>query len=64
MPSEQAAPGASGAPENQTVERMLALLADALQTADALKLPPEIGAKLQEVITAIEETDRNGAGAH
>ena len=59
MPSEQAAPDASGVPENQTVERVLALLADALQTADELKLPPEIGAKLQEVIIAIEESGRN-----
>jgi hypothetical protein len=55
MPSEQAAHGASGAPEDQTVERVLALLAEALEIADALKLSPEIGAKLQEVIIAIEE---------
>ena len=56
MSSEQAVQGGSGAPEDQNVERVLALLADALETADALKLSPEIGAKLQEVITAIEES--------
>ena len=49
MPSEQAAQDASGVPDNQTVERVLALLAEALETADALKLPPEIGAKLREL---------------
>ena len=56
MPSKQAVQGASGAPEDQNVERVLALLADALNTVDELKLAPEIGAKLQEVITAIEVT--------
>lgn len=62
MPSEQAVQGASCAPEDQNLERVLervlALLADALETADASKLSPEIGAKLQEVITAIEESRR------
>ena len=56
MPSEQAAQGASGAPEDQTVERLMTLLADALAIADALKLSPEIAAKLQEVIVVIEES--------
>ncbi len=58
MPSEQAVQGASVAPKDQNVERVLALLTDALETADALKWSPEIGAKLQEVITAIEESRR------
>lgn len=58
MPSEQAVQGASCAPEDKNVERVLALLADALETADASRLSPEIGAKLQEVITAIEESRR------
>ena len=59
MPSEQAAQDASGVPDNQAVERVLAILADALQTVDDLKLPPQIGAKLQEVIVAIEESARD-----
>ena len=59
MPSEQAVQGARGAPEDQNVERVLALLTDALEIVDGLKLSPEIGAKLQEVITAIEESGRD-----
>ena len=54
MPSEQAAQGGSGAPEDQRLERVLGLLADALVIVDALKLSPEIGARLEEVINAIE----------
>ena len=59
MPSEQAVQGARGVPEEQTVERLMALLADALEIADALKLCPEIAAKLQEVIIVIEESGRD-----
>ena len=54
MPSETAAQDGSGAPEG--VERILELLSDALSGIDALNLPSEIGARLQEVITAVEES--------
>ena len=54
MPSEPAAQDGSGAPEG--VEHILELLSDALAGIDALNLPSEIGARLQEVITAVEES--------
>lgn len=52
MPSESTAQDGSGTPDD--VGRILELLSDALAGIDALKLPPEIGARLQEVISAIE----------
>ncbi len=54
MPSESAVLDGSGAPEG--VERIVELLSDALAGIDALNLPPEIGARLQEVITAVKES--------
>ena len=42
------------------VQRLNALLSDSLALLDALELPPEIGARLQEVIDAVEShTDAN-----
>ena len=35
------------------VQRLNALLSDSLALADALALPPEIGARLQEVVDAV-----------
>ena len=57
MPSEQAVQGASCAPEDKNVERVLALLADALETADASKLSPEIGAKPQIARSTVDLPD-------
>lgn len=37
------------------MERALALLAEALEIVDALNLSPEIGARVQEAISALEE---------
>ena len=58
-------PTASGAERPsrvQGVERALALLSEALQIIDAERLSPEIGARLSDVITAIEEHRPSGAG--
>ena len=54
MPSEPAVRDASDAPGGRSVEQVLALLTDALEIVDVLKLSPEIGAKLQEAIHALE----------
>ena len=59
MPSDQAAEGGSRAPRGQTTERVLTLLTDALEIIDALKLSPEIGARLEEVILAIEDRGKD-----
>lgn len=56
MPSESAVNDASGAPGVQSVERALALLAEALEIVDALNMSPEIGARLQEAVSALEES--------
>jgi len=55
MPSESAGQDSSGAAGDQSVERALALLAEALEIVDALNLSPEIGARVQEAISALEE---------
>ena len=55
MPSESAVQDESGAPRDQSVERALALLAEALEIVDGLNMSPEIGARLQEAISALEE---------
>ena len=57
MPSESAAEDASGSTTD--VERILALLNEALEAVDDLDLSPEIGARLQEVISSIEEIGRD-----
>ena len=43
--------GTSG---NHSLERALALLTESLEIIDALQLSPEIGARLQEVISSLE----------
>ena len=58
MQADSAIQGANNTPENQGVEQVLGLLADALGIVDAFKLSPEIGARLQEAISAIEEGPR------
>lgn len=44
---------------DQSVERALAHLTEALQIIDALSLSPDIGAKLQEAISALETNRRD-----
>ena len=58
MPSKLAVRDAGGAPGDQTVERVQALFAEALEIVDALKISPEVGARLQEAISALEESSR------
>ena len=43
-----------GTSASPSLERALALLTEALEIVDALELSPEIGARLQEVITSLE----------
>ena len=58
MQADSAIQGANDTSGNQSVEQALAHLAEALGIIDALGLSPEIGAKLQEAISAIEEGPR------
>lgn len=58
MPSQSTVPDGSGSAGNDGVERVLALIAEALKIVDELNLSPEIGAKLQEAINAIDERHR------
>ena len=58
MQADSAVQGANDTPGNQGVEQVLGHLAEAIGIVDALKLSPEIGAKLQEAISAIEEGAR------
>jgi hypothetical protein len=58
MPSESVARNESGAPTDRSVERALALLAEALEIVDALNLSPNVGARLQEAISALEDNPR------
>lgn len=51
----QASDGTSG---ESSVERARSLLAEALEIIDALKMSPEIGAKLQDVITSLDDASR------
>ena len=57
MPSESSAPDRSGAPVG--IEHILALLNEALEAVDALDLSPAIGARIQEVISSIEESAKS-----
>ena len=58
MSAGSAANDASGPLGDQSVERALALLAEALEIVDALDLSPDIGAKLQEAISSLENSSR------
>ncbi len=44
--------------DENSVDRARALCAEALKICDALQLSPEIGARLEEVINALEESSR------
>lgn len=54
MSSDLAVRDSIGSLGDQSVERALALLAEALEIVDALNLSPDIGAKLQEAIIPLE----------
>jgi hypothetical protein len=53
---EQASPG-------ENISRALALLQEALELVDSSAVPPEIGARLQEVIDALDEHQGPKAGS-
>ena len=53
-----AAQDTNGVPGAGRVARLLALLREALELVDELDSSPEIGARLQEVITAVEQADK------
>jgi hypothetical protein len=44
-----------GTDSKPDIERARALCAEALEICDALNLPPEIGARIQEAISALEQ---------
>lgn len=48
----------NGTEIENSIERACALCAEALRICDALELSPEIGARLEEVITALEGSSR------
>ena len=52
--SGSAAPETDGSSDDRGAQRALALLSEALGILDAHEYPPEIGARLQEVISALE----------
>ena len=45
----------------ESKQRLHSMLSEALTLADALALPPEVGARLQEVIDMVEGPDIVGA---
>ena len=51
---------AGGPPAVDSVTRILALLSEALRIVDEEQLPKEIGARLNEVIVAVRETQTSG----
>ena len=56
LPGGSTAQEPEGAPE-QSIEKVQWLLGEALSMVDALQLPPEIGARLQEVLNRVAELD-------
>lgn len=57
MSANSAARNSNGtADEKNAIDRAHALCAEALKICDALELSPDIGARLEDVITALEES--------
>jgi hypothetical protein len=54
MPLASAARDERGLSRIETIENVRGLLAKALEIVDVLNLPPEIGARLHEVIIAVD----------
>ncbi len=55
MSADPAVRGTNNSEDQSSLDRARALCAEALQICDELGLSPEIGARLQEVITALEK---------
>jgi hypothetical protein len=53
--------GEEGVSFGDGVDRAVALLLTALDLVDSIKAPPEIGARIQEVIDTLEEIRRRSA---
>ena len=58
MSANSAVRGTNGNPDGQSIDRARALCAEALEICDALDLSPEIGARLEEVISALDESSQ------
>ena len=56
MLADPAVQGANRTEDEHSADRAHVLCAEALQICDELGLSPEIGARLQEVITALEKS--------
>lgn len=56
MSAESAVQGSNGPTGDQNTVRVLALLTEALEIVDASNMRAEIGAKLHEAISALEES--------
>lgn len=59
MSAGSSAQESSGAESTPDIVRARALCIEALEICDALNLSPEIGARLQEVINAFDESGKN-----
>jgi hypothetical protein len=58
MSADPAVQGTNCTEDEHSADRARALCAEALQICDELGLSPEIGARLQEVITALEKSSK------
>lgn len=58
MSADSAVHDSNGTGSTKSIEQVRALCLEALEICDALNLAPEIGAKLQEVLTALEENSK------
>ena len=58
MALESAVRDSNSAENEHSIDRARALCAEALEICDALELSPEIGARLHEIISALEESSR------
>ena len=58
MPVDSAVCNSAGPGSEKSVDRARLLCREALDICDELGLSPEIGARLQEVITALEKTSK------
>ena len=53
MSADPSVRDSNGTDDENTIDRAHALCAEALKICDALELSPDIGARLEEVITAL-----------
>lgn len=58
MSADSAARDSARVRNKQTIDRARTLCAEALEICDALELSPQIGARLQEVISDLEEISK------